>query len=310
VKVLVTGGAGFLGQHFVRHHRANGDTVIAVDNFSNPHTKTPEDFGVEHNDAAVWFGQHADWKFDIAYHFAAPVGGREKIEGDPFYNADSLRLDQAFFRWAIKNVDLAIYPSSSAVYPIVHQGKRGLPLREDMVEPSHMVWYQPDEMYGFTKFVGEYLAAKAQKYGLNTLCIRPFSGYGEGQSMEYPVPSILRRALHQHDPIVVWGSGKQSRDFIHVSDLVGGTVARTSAGVVGYQSLNLGSGVATSFNRIAELGAELIGYEPTITNDTSKPEGVTNRFADVHEMSRYYIPQVGLREGLRRVLEAIDAEDR
>jgi nucleoside-diphosphate-sugar epimerase len=162
-------------------------------------------------------------------------------------------------------------------------------------------------MYGFTKLVGEMLAWKAAAYGLNTLCIRPFSGYGEGQSFDYPVPSIARRALLREDPLTIWGSGTQSRDFIHVSDIVEGTRRRLEYPLKGYDTLNLGAGKAVTFKIIAEMCAELVGYAPKIVTDESKPEGVKKRWADVGRMSYYHQSRVGLREGMKRVLADIES---
>ena len=303
MKVLITGAAGFLGQHFYRYHRLRGDLVLACDDMSNVSLGADLD-GIDELDAEDYFGAMSNEQFDLAYHFAAPVGGRLKIEGDPLFNADSLRLDSAFFRWAITHTTTAVYPSSSAVYGIKYQGEtKGIALGEGLFHPADIDWPAPDEMYGFTKMAGEIMASKAARYGLNTLCIRPFSGYGEGQSLQYPVPSICLRALNEEDPLTVWGSGTQARDFIHVSDLVAGTVAAVQRGIFGYESLNLGSGVPTSFVAVARLAASIVGYSPMIDTDGSKPQGVANRYAEVTRMRKTYKPTVTLKDGLSRVLE-------
>lgn len=308
MKVLITGAAGFLGRHFYQLHIDRGDDVVAVDDLSNA---SQPDFPLEIWDAGYWFGS-CKRKFDVAYHLAAPVGGRSKIDGDPLFNADSLRLDSQFFRWAVKNVRTAVYPSSSAVYPVMYQTDYNFyPLKEEMVDPSQTSWGAPDQMYGFTKLTGEYLAWKAAGYGLDTLCIRPFSGYGEGQSLEYPVPSLVNRALRGDDPITVWGPGTQTRDFIHVEDLVRGTVARLESGVRGYSVLNLGSGIPVSFTEVAVMAADLLGYCPKILPQPDKPVGVMHRYCDPTEMLRYYTPKISLVEGLKRVIEDVDnAPDR
>lgn len=310
MRVLVTGAAGFLGREFASRHLEDGDAVVGVDDMSNPYSywALPATSRLELDLAEYLAGEVAP--FDLAYHFAAPVGGRVKIEGDPLFNADSLRLDSAFFRWAVTHVGTAVYPSSSAVYGVSLQEGSGRQLQEGMFHPANPNWFAPDEMYGFTKLAGEVLAWKSAAYGLNTLCIRPFSGYGEGQSSEYPVPSILERARRREDPLVVWGTGEQKRDFIHVSDLVGATIARLRAGVDGYQSMNIGSGFAVSFNDIARAAAKLVGYEPTIQNDEGKPQGVDSRFCDPSRMQMVYQPTVSLSDGLGRVLRYLDAQDR
>jgi nucleoside-diphosphate-sugar epimerase len=303
--ILVTGAAGFLGRAFAQHHLGLGDDVLGVDDLSSEHAFWPRDLADASRvqlDAAQ-FMHETDRSFDVVYHFAAPVGGRLKIEGDPLFNADSLRLDSVLFRWAINKAGTVLFPSSSAVYGVAFQGGTGQLLDEHLFHPRDLTWPAPDEMYGFTKLVGERLAYTAEKYGLNTLCIRPFSGYGEGQSLEYPVPSIAQRIVRREDPVVIWGSGSQSRDFVHADDLVAATVARIDAGVKGYQSMNIASGKPTTFNEVARVMAQIEGYEPAIVNDASKPEGVHARFGGTTEMSKYYMPRIGLVEGMTRVVE-------
>lgn len=310
MKVLVTGGAGFLGRHFVQAHLADHDQVVSIDDFSGTDVATvPQDVldVTERWDVIEWFRDAGDG-FDLAYHFAAPVGGRMKIEGDPMFNAHSLGIDEAFFRYAIEHVNRAVYPSSSAVYGRALQSDTDAgALQEGMFNPQNPNWFAPDEMYGFTKLAGEMLAWKAAAYGLNTLCIRPFSGYGEGQSFDYPVPSIARRALLREDPLTIWGSGQQSRDFIHVDDLVAGTRKRLEYPVKGYDSLNLGTGWAVTFRTVAEICAEIVGYAPSIVTDETKPEGVKKRWSDMGRMSFYHEPRVHLRAGLARVLADVES---
>lgn len=304
--VLITGAAGFLGSKFLDHYMMSPEDDYDI--WPMDIKPGPNRVAMDYQDLGLWL-EDFDVPVDIAYHFAAPVGGREKIEGDPLYNADSLRLDSLFFRWAVKHAKTVVYPSSSAVYGTISQGENAGPLHEDYFHPGHDVWEAPDEMYGFTKLAGERLAWSAAKYGLNTLCIRPFSGYGEGQSFDYPVPSIARRALRGENPLNVWGPGTQTRDFIHVSDLVAATLARLRSPIEGYAALNLGSGKQTSFNEVAKICAELCDYEPIIQNLMDKPVGVTHRFAGTDEMFKHYKPRVDLREGLTRVLRAIRSSE-
>ena len=304
-RVLVTGAAGFLGRWFTWHHIDKGDHVVAVDDLSNPHSYWPTQAKHVYKQDLGEFLRNTDTTFDIAYHFAAPVGGREKIEGDPLFNADSLRLDSLFFRWAVGKVGIAIYPSSSAVYGVTFQQGMGMRLFEGMFHPKDQTWQAADEMYGTTKMVGEYLAWKAAGYGLNTLCIRPFSGYGEGQSMEYPVPSIVARAKRLENPLLVWGTGMQTRDFVHVEDIVKATVARVNAGVHGYNSMNIASGKPTTFFEVAKVAAKVAGYDADITTDLNKPSGVSSRYGDTSLMWKYHLPQVSLAEGLKRVMDSL-----
>lgn len=311
MRVLITGAAGFLGRHFARHHIYLDHEVTAVDDMSSPYAVWGFGPGLLKIDAADYLGRIGAPKYDIVYHFAAPVGGREKIEGDPLFNADSLRLDAALFRWAaIARPKVIVYPSSSAVYPLGFQTERlHVPLTERHFHPDGDTWHRPDEMYGFTKMVGEFLARKAESYGVNTLCIRPFSGYGADQSLEYPVPSIAERVMRRDDPLVIWGPGTQTRDFVHVVDVVNATLARLKSGIEGYQSMNIGWGVQTSFNDVARIMIEEVrrvtrtDYDPQIVNLPDKPFGVMHRYCDPTRMKAYYPePKVGLQEGIAKTI--------
>jgi GDP-L-fucose synthase len=303
---LITGASGFLGSWFLNHYITNPgpDDIWYMD--IQPH---PAGLPVDLQDMEAWLADF-DEEVDIAFHFAAPVGGRLKIEHDPMYNADAFRLDSVFFRWAVAHAKLAVYPSSSAIYPTSLQGRSGdMLLNEGFINPSNPNWSAPDELYGFSKLAGEYMAWKAaQKHGLSTLCIRPFSGYGPGQTLDYPVPSILARAKRHEDPITIWGSGEQTRDFVYVTDIVAATMARIDQGVHGYQAMNISTGFGTPFATVAKIGAELAGYDPEITFDPSKPEGVIHRRGDNQRMLRFHEPEVSLQEGLGYVFNSLPVE--
>lgn len=312
MRVLVTGAAGFLGRWFVARHVQQGDEVWGLDNMSNPLSRWPDELDKKHQvwgDAATFVEElaRANWMpqtFDLAYHFAAPVGGRVKIEKDPLFNADSLRLDAAFFRWATKDtVGTAIYPSSSAVYPAHMQGEDGAPLSELLFQPKFEHWGKPDEMYGFTKMAGEVLAHTAARVsGLNVLCIRPFSGYGPDQGLDYPIPAITQRVARHEQPIAIWGGGNQTRDFVYITDVVGATLARVPT-VVGFEAMNIGTGIETSFRDVAEIlirneQTRWPGWQTTVFAQPGLPQGVSRRVADVREMNRWYAPDVALEDGL------------
>jgi nucleoside-diphosphate-sugar epimerase len=304
--ILVTGASGFLGSHFL-------DWFLRADEGFDlwPMDIVPHPAGLPYDlqDIELWL-EDFNVDIDIAIHMAGVVGGRQKIEGDPLYNADQLRIDSVFFRWAVKHAKTVVYPSSSAVYGAQLQVGSGIPLSESLCDVTRETWLAPDEMYGFTKLAGEKLAWSAAKYGLNTLIVRPFSGYGEGQSFDYPVPSIARRALHREDPLVVWGPGTQTRDFVHVTDLVSAVMARLEHPVDGVDVMNIGSGTATSFNEVARTCADIVGYDPQIVNLGDMPTGVQSRYCDPKRMRRYYEPKVSLRDGLERVITFIrDGEE-
>ena len=163
----------------------------------------------------------------------------------------------------------------------------------------------PDMTYGWSKLTGEYLAKIAAKsYGLHVTCIRPFSGYGEDQDPSYPVPAIARRAAQREDPLTVWGTGRQARDFVYIDDCVE-FMFRAMDSIGDGSGVNIGSGVLTDFITVANMFAEIAGYSPHILPLENKPVGVQNRYADTSFVQRHFqwTPRTPLREGFQKVYE-------
>lgn len=310
---LVTGGAGFVGRAFTNRLLRDGCRVTVIDNLcangSHAPTHHPE-LAFMKCDVRDWFRCTSYCEFDTVFHLAAVVGGRLKIEGDPLAVATDLSIDAEFFNWLarVPEKPQAIYFSSSAAYPIWRQHEAIYP-QAGQLEETQISWPDldstalgiPDMTYGWAKLTGEYLAQFAAKtYGIDVKIYRPFSGYGPGQSLDYPFPSIINRVLSGENPVTVWGSGEQLRDFIYIDDVVE-AVLQTKDKLAPGEALNLGSGVGISFRELAQRAAQVLGREVTVVNDASKPEGVFARVADVTKFGRFYTPKVGLEEGIRRV---------
>lgn len=321
MKICVTGACGFVGRHFVKRLTDDGHQVQGVDNMSagipprewafQP-AKGPFGFSMHYGDVRNWFRNARASDFDLIIHCAAVVGGRLKIDGDPLAVATDLAIDSDFFRWCVadrKNLPKKIvYFSSSAVYPICYQTRaRNFPLPEIAVVFDRDQIGMPDQTYGWSKLTGELLAGYAAKtYGLDVVIYRPFSGYGEDQDETYPFPAIIRRVVNREDPIVIWGSGEQLRDFIHIDDVVA-AVLETKDCLQPGEVLNLGSGEGISFIDLAfgikNTLDQQLGYAPEIICDSTKPEGVFARVADITRMRQFYQPKVSLLEGIRRSLD-------
>jgi nucleoside-diphosphate-sugar epimerase len=333
---IVTGGCGFVGRHLVKRLIKQGHDTIIIDNLSsgihpeywltdfkkniiqNPyaiHYKGKNNIIFFHLDVCEFFHNYAHFmqnskvyinKIKDTFNFAACVGGRAKIEGDPISVGIDLAIDAQFFNWAIReNVERILYASSSAAYPIdLQEQGSAVQLREDHISFDKQLG-KPDMTYGWAKLTGEYLARlTSQHYGIHTACIRPFSGYGEDQDLTYPVPAIAARAAQHEDPLVIWGTGTQGRDFVHIEDCIDAiflALEKISDG----SGINIGSGNLVTFYEVAQLFSELTGYSPEIKPLVDKPSGVHSRYADTTLMQQLlnWSPRISLRQGFSYVLE-------
>ena len=244
-------------------------------------------------------------KFNDVFHFAAIVGGRAKIDGDPLAVALDLAIDAEFFHWVTKaKPERVLYPSSSAAYPnSLQKEETAVALKETDVNVNGDILGKPDMTYGWTKMTGEYLAHLAAKhYGISVVCIRPFSGYGEDQDLSYPVPAIAARAARKENPFEVWGSGMQGRDFVHIDDVVECTLLAMDK-IHDGSAINIGSGKLTTFIDLINVFAKFAGYVPTIKPLLDKPVGVHSRYCNMDYVKERlgWEPKISLEEGMKRV---------
>jgi nucleoside-diphosphate-sugar epimerase len=162
--------------------------------------------------------------------------------------------------------------------------------------------------YGCSKLTGEYLAQIAARYyGLHVACVRPFSGYGEDQDLTYPVPAIASRAAAHQNPLFVWGSGLQGRDFVHIDDCVDAMMLALEH-ISDGSAVNIGTGKIHNFIEVAQIFAHLAGYDPEIKPLEDKPEGVYSRYADITLIKEKLVwtPRISIEEGFSRVLKAAE----
>lgn len=290
MEALVTGSAGFLGRHMVRGLADAGYRVVGAD--------------IAHErgawDALHLFKNEAH-RFDVVVHCAAVAPHRSAIDSKALaVGAGNLQLDAAMFEWAARTKPgRVIYFSSSAAYPVFLQdGTWGDPLKESDIGNRH--FDDADAIYGRVKLMGEYLADAYRAQGGAVTVVRPFSGYGEDQSSDFPFGAFRDRARRREDPFVVWGSGGQVRDWIHVDDVVGAVLAARDAGVD--RPLNICTGVGTSMADLAQMFAAEAGYEPRFRFLADRPAGVAYRVGDPTLLNDFYTPQVTLAEGVKRAL--------
>jgi nucleoside-diphosphate-sugar epimerase len=294
MRALVTGAAGFLGQHFTRTLQQQGWTV----------TRSDIRLGL---DAAQIFADRlcVGHVYDLVIHCAAVEPHRAAIDGKPMHLASNLALDAGMFDWARRTGQKRIlYISSSAAYPIDlqddHATARELRESDIRVQPDRRNTGTPDAGYGWLKLTGEKMAADANAAGIPTHICRPFSGYGEDQGESWPFGAFAARARRREDPFVIWGNGEQVRDWIHVSDLVAGALAVVEQDV--REPVNLCTGVGTSMAELVGMFCKEAGYSPEIELRGDKPAGVAYRVGDPTRFHQIYKPVVSIEEGVARAL--------
>ena len=286
MRVLLTGSAGFVGRHLHRALDERGYEITCVELVAG--------------DDALDFFRRDDTRFDLAIHCAAIVGGRASIDGSPLGVGTNLALDAWYMRWLVRTgTPRAVFFSSSAAYPVALQQPGDVRrLYEEDINLQYME--EPDATYGWAKLTGEKLASYAEAEGCHILIPRPFSGYGEDQDEAYPFPAFIRRARERQDPFEIWGDGSSTRDWIHIDDLVGATIALLDADVTG--PVNLGWGRATSFDDLARIVCTAAGYRPQLKHRTDAPQGVHHRVSDPSRMLNHFVPAITLEEGVRRAI--------
>lgn len=282
---LVTGSAGFVGRHMVRRLEAEGYHVTGLD------LKTGTN--------CLHHFRLSEKRYDLIVHAAYNVGGRESIDGVNMNLAKNLILDAEMFQYALRtDAGHVLYFSSSAAYPTHLQSATwSNPLRE-----SDMYYDQPDAGYGWAKVTGEKLAEQARSMGLSVSVVRPFSGYGSDQDDCYPFPSIIKRAMS--GDFTVWGPPAQTRDWIHIDDIVEACIGMITHRIPG--PVNLCTGQGTTMGDLLKLARFIYNQgvigDDRIFFDIDKPTGVLNRVGDPTLLHTFYKPQVTLVAG---ILEAI-----
>lgn len=336
--ILITGGCGFVGRHLVRRLLNDGESVFLIDNLftgKHPNTWLGQEWKqkkcnkqcveyINQNQQHITF-IYADIltllieqvkgiskinlpDFKDVFHLASIVGGRELIDGDPLLISTDLAIDSSLFLWATrfpKKLERLMYASSSAAYPVDLQTKTtALALKEEFIQLTGQMG-RPDMTYGWAKLTGEYLATLAhKKYGLHVACVRPFSGYGEDQDLSYPVPAIGARIARHDNPIEVWGTGEQGRDFVYIDDCIDAMLVILDK-INDGRGINIGSGKLTSFNELIKIMCKLEGYDAKIKQLLDKPVGVQSRYADKTILSNTigWSVKTSIDNGMLKVLE-------
>lgn len=311
-KVLVTGGASFIGSTLVDGLLARGASVRVVDDFSSgvlPNIQQVVDDGsVELIDGDLRDPEvsHASVDgVDAIFHLAADHGGRGYVDLHQYACSTNLGLDSILFRAALDaQVEQVVYASSGCIYPLYLQVDPGetLYLTEDMEKAPG---YDPDGLYGLAKMAGELtLRALHGEYGMKTASCRYFTVYGPRGVENHAVIAMIARAFIREDPFHVWGTGEQIRNWTYVDDIVEGTI-RAAESIEDGTAVNLGTMERVRVMDAVQMVCELAGYEPEIVKQLDMPVGPMNRVAD-NSLGKQLLgwePQVAFADGLKRTFD-------
>jgi UDP-glucose 4-epimerase len=296
VRILVTGGAGFIGSNLVAILEAEEHTVRVLDDLSTGSRKNLGAFRkvdfLEGDVRDADLVSKAVEGVDVIFHLAASVGNVRSI-ARPLEDAEINVLGTLNVLEAARRADVrkVIFSSSAAIFGEL----KCLPIRED-----HPL--DPDSPYGASKLAAEKLCrAYAKLYELEIICLRYFNVYGPNQRYDAygnVIPTFAHRLL-QGLPLVVFGDGEQTRDFVNVRDVARvNLLAAQVSGVSG--AFNIASGQSLTINDLANLMREIAGVRVEVQYRSPRKGDVRHSTADISAASKVlgYEPTVPIREGL------------
>jgi UDP-glucose 4-epimerase len=308
-KVIVTGGAGFIGSHLVRELVKRGDEVVIIDNLATGRLSNIEPVLGTKN-AVFVRGSIMDLPLlrrlfsgmDYVFHQAAVPSVPRSIKNPrASHVANTTGTLNVLLAARDKGVKKVVFASSSSVYgdtPV-------LPKVEDM-NPN------PQSPYAVTKLTGEYYCRVFQSvYGLNTICLRYFNVFGPRQdpNSQYAavIPLFIDNALAGRSP-VIFGNGEQSRDFTYIRDVVEANILAAESPVTGV--FNIGSGIRVTIDHLAQLVINLVGNNSIkVVYQDARPGDILHSLADITRAGTFgYHPKYSLEEGLREVVAYLRAK--
>jgi len=305
-RVLVTGGAGFIGSHIVDRLLKEGYEVTVIDNLSTgkpqnlAHHQGKKEFHFIQGDIRNFnLVEEAVKGVDTVFHEAAVVSVPLSIE-DPLSTNDvnvggTLNILKACLNSKVKRF---IYGSSTAIYGDTEK----LPIKEDSVP-------QPISPYGASKLAAEsYANAFYSVYGLETVCLRYFNVYGPRQAYgPYSgVITIFINHLLSDQPPIIYGDGEQTRDFTNIQDVVEANMLALERKNAAGKVFNIATGVATTINQLAELLQEVMGKtELKVVHADPRSGDIRHNYADISKARKIlgYEPKISLREGLTQLVK-------
>ncbi len=296
MKVLVTGGAGFIGSNIVERLLELGHEPAVIDNLSSGYEENlvpgvPFFEGDVRNQELI---ELAARNCKLILHLAASVGNTRSIE-HPILDLQvnligTLNVLEVARKMGIGRV---IFSSSAGIFGELTT----LPISEDHPQ-------DPDSPYGTSKLAAEKMCLVYNKlYGMQNICLRYFNVFGPHQRYDAygnVIPIFANRIL-RHEVITIFGDGEQTRDFIYVHDVADANIKAGLAGESVKGAFNIGSGTRISINTLADQMQEIAGILVGIQHGPSRPGDVRHSLADIQsaQAAFQFEPQITLERGLQ-----------
>lgn len=297
VKVVLTGGAGFIGSHIAEYWSDNNAEIHIIDNLRSGYRKNLDGLkGIVFHEGSITDKDLVYKVFegaDYVHHLAAMISVPESVL-NPYECVDInvyglLNVLEAANAHKIKKVILS---SSAAIY-----GDNPASPKTVLMLPA------PKSPYGITKLDGEfYLQMYYESFGLQTVSLRNFNVFGPRQDpkSQYAaaIPIFVSKAL-KNEPIIIYGDGEQTRDFVYVKDVVQANIlAATTPGVTGV--FNVACGQAISINSLANLVLKITNSKSEIIYKQERPGDIKHSLASIEETKKKlnFSPKFNLMDGL------------
>jgi len=294
VKILVTGGAGFIGSNIAKHLLELGHAPVVLDDLSSGYRQNLIP-GVRFVEADVRDGDvvaHAAKGCQVILHLAASVGNKRSLD-HPLVDAaiNILGTLNALESARLNGIDRVVFSSSAGIFGEL----KTLPIAENHPQ-------DPDSPYGVSKLAAEKMCLVYNKvYGMHNVCLRYFNVFGPHQRYDAygnAIPIFAQRVL-RHEALTIYGDGEQTRDFVNVRDVVDANIqAALTSGVQGV--FNIGSGTRITINELVRLIQEVAGIQAGVVFVPPRSGDVRHSLADIRaaQAAFGFKPQVALEQGL------------